>query len=151
SVTPLVAGDTQLREEIDLANEALKTPWPESSSGVAAKLTARVRATFAKGKRLLSPDALGAQIERLLLEQRRYQRRTVFGDEWIRGLLLLQAPGNPIPTYLPSTLSKRLPMFQALRVRILAEAHLQQDQYENHPTALRAVALARCAVVGAGR
>ena len=44
-----------------------------------------------------------------------------------------------------TNLTKKLPMFQTMRVRIIAEAHLQQDQYETHPSALRVVALGRVA------
>jgi hypothetical protein len=39
-------------------------------------------------------------------------------------------------------------MFQRFKVRVIAEVHLQQDQYESHPHALRAVALARVAPGG---
>ncbi len=38
-------------------------------------------------------------------------------------------------------------MFQRLRVRVIAEVHMQQDQYESHPIALRVVALARVSVL----
>jgi hypothetical protein len=34
-------------------------------------------------------------------------------------------------------------MFQRLKARLIAEVHMQQDQYESHMTALRVVALAR--------
>jgi hypothetical protein len=38
---------------------------------------------------------------------------------------------------------KQLPLFRRLRIRTLAEAHFQADQYESHAAALKAVAVAR--------
>jgi hypothetical protein len=40
-------------------------------------------------------------------------------------------------------------MFQRLKVRIIAEVHMQQDQYEAQPIALRVVALARVTALAA--
>ena len=39
-------------------------------------------------------------------------------------------------------------MFARFRARLIAEAHLQQDQYEESPVALKAVALARVVPLG---
>ena len=39
-------------------------------------------------------------------------------------------------------LAAQLPMFARFHTRLIAEAHLQQDQYEESPVALKAVALA---------
>jgi hypothetical protein len=39
-------------------------------------------------------------------------------------------------------------MFQRFRAKIIAEAHLSQDQYETNPTALKVVAVARVMPVG---
>jgi hypothetical protein len=52
-----------------------------------------------------------------------------------------------VPAYLPEALAKQLPMFQRFRARIIAEALLQQDEYETQPTALKVVALGRLAPV----
>jgi hypothetical protein len=144
AVTPLVAGDKKLKDTVDTVNELLKTPWLQSSTGVAEGLTAKVKEAFAQGNRMLPPSYLDQHTERMLLEQRHYQRRTVFGEPAIRSLLVpLIGHTTPIPTYLPDALSKQLPMYQRFRVRLISEVHLQQDQYESHPTALRVVAFAR--------
>lgn len=146
AVTPLIAGDKKLKETVDTVNELLKTPWLQSGTGVAEGLTGRVKEAFAQGNRMLPPSYLETHTERILLEQRHYQRRTVFGEPWIRSLF--SSPGGAsqtIPAYLPETLSKKLPMFQTMRVRLIAEAHLQQDQYETHPSALRVIAIGRVA------
>jgi hypothetical protein len=42
-------------------------------------------------------------------------------------------------------------MLQRMKARLIAEVHMQQDQYETNPSALRVVALARVGAVAAGR
>ncbi len=143
AVTPLIAGDKKLKETVDTVNELLKTPWLQSSSGVAEGLTLRVKEAFAQGNRMLPPSYLDSHTDRMLLEQRHYQKRTVFGELWIRSVLLPSGAQQPLPAYLPESLSKKLPMFQRFKARLIAEAHMQQDEYENHPAALKVVALGR--------
>jgi hypothetical protein len=143
AVSPLIAGDKKLKETVDTVNELLKTPWLSSSSGVAERLTQQVKDAFAQGNRMLPPSYLETHTERMLLEQRHYQKRTVFGEPWIRSVLLPSGSGTPMPAYLPEALAKKLPMFQRFKARIVAEAHMQQDEYENHPAALKVVALGR--------
>jgi hypothetical protein len=132
-----------LKETVDTVNELLKTPWLQSSSGVAEGLTGRVKEAFAQGNRMLPASYLDTHTDRMLLEQRHYQKRTVFGELWIRTTLVQSGSQTPIPAYLPESLSKKLPMFQRLKARLIAEAHMQQDEYENHPAALKVVALGR--------
>lgn len=50
---------------------------------------------------------------------------------------------NAIPTYIPESLAKKLPLFQRFKVRMIAEIHLAIDQIETHPLALKSAALAR--------
>jgi len=150
AVTPLIAGDKKLRETVDTVNELLKTPWLGSSSGVAEGLTTRVKESFAQGNRMLPPSYLETHTERVLLEQRHYQRRTVFGEKVIRSLFVAQGASSPVPAYLPESLANRLPMFQRFRARLVAEAQLQQDESEASAVALRVVALGRVVVL-AGR
>lgn len=143
AVTPLIAGDKKLKETVDTVNELLKTPWLQSSSGVAEGLTLRVKEAFAQGNRMLPPSYLDTHTDRMLLEQRHYQKRTVFGELWIRSVLMPAGSQQPMPAYLPESLAKKLPMFQRFKARLIAEAHMQQDEYENHPAALKVVALGR--------
>jgi hypothetical protein len=143
AVTPLIAGDKKLKETVDTVNELLKTPWLQSSSGVAEGLTLRVKEAFAQGNRMLPPSYLDTHTDRMLLEQRHYQKRTVFGELWIRSVLMPAGSQQPMPAYLPESLTKKLPMFQRFKARLIAEAHMQQDEYENHPAALKVVALGR--------
>jgi hypothetical protein len=148
AVTPLIAGDKKLKEVVDTANELLKTPWIHGSSGVAEGMTQKVRDTFAQAPRMLPPGYLDTHTQRILLEQRHYQKRSVFGEEAIRGELTPAGSQIPIPAYIPLGLAKKLPMFQRLKVKLIAEAHAQQDQFESHPNALRVVALGRSLTLG---
>jgi hypothetical protein len=150
AVTPLISPerDKKLKETVDTANELLKTPWIHSSSGIADGMTQKVREAFAQGSRMLPAGYLDTHTQRILLEQRHYQKRSVFGDEAIRSELVPAGSQVPIPTYLPSGLAKKLPMFQRLKVRLIAEAHVQQDQFESHSSALRVVALGRAVTLG---
>ncbi len=145
AVSPLTAGDKKLKEIVETVNDLLKTPWLQGSSGVAEGLTTRVKEAFAQSGRLLPPGYLDAHTERRLLEQRHYQHRTLLGRRWIRCTLTPAGASAPIPAYLPDELATRLPMFQRMKARLIVEVQVQQDQYEAHPHALRAVALARVA------
>jgi hypothetical protein len=151
AMTPLAGSDKRLKESIDSLTELLKTPYLQGASGVVEKLTREIRDQFREANRALPAGYLDAHVERLLLEQRRYSIRKVFGGEFIRALL--GAPGGdggrgssaeaPLPVYLPKALDQTLPMLVVMKVRLIAEAHLQQDPYDTSPYALRAVALGR--------
>jgi hypothetical protein len=143
AATPLVPNDKKLKDTVDTANEVLKTPGIQGSPNVAESLTARVKEAFAQANRMLPAGYLEAQTERVLLEQRHYQKRTLFGEAWIRGLLTPPGTSAPIPTYLPEPLGKQLPLFQRFRARVLVDVHMQQDQFETHPCALKVVAIGR--------
>jgi hypothetical protein len=143
AVSPLVAGDKKLKEVVDTVNELLKTPWLSRSGSVAEGLTGRIKEAFGQGNRMVPPSYLQEHTERMLLEERHYQKRTIFGQTWLRTLFTPAFSQDPIPTYLPEALTKQLPMFQRLKTRLIAEVHMQQDQYETNPIALRVVALAR--------
>jgi hypothetical protein len=165
AVTPLIGADKRLKDTVDSINELLKTPYLQGSSGVVEKLTRDLRTQFREANRALPASYLDAHVERLLLEQRRYAIRKVFGGEFIRALLT--SPGSsgsdsgsggksssasePIPVYLPKLLDQTLPMLVVMKVRIIAEAHLQQDPYDSSPYALRAVALGRSSQLDALR
>jgi hypothetical protein len=143
AAAPLAGTDKKLKDTIDGVNEILKTPGLKSSSGVAEGLTARVKEAFTQANRMLSPTYLDTNAERMLLDQRHYQRRTLFGELFIRGLLAHPLAQSPVVAYLPDSMSKELPMFQTLKVRVIAEVHPALDQYESSSTALRIVALGR--------
>jgi hypothetical protein len=147
AITPLVGNDKRLKESIDSMSELLKTPYLRGSTGVPEKLTRELRDQFRDANRSLPASYLDTHVERLLLEQRSYSVRKVFGGEFIRAIL--STPGTvgssdpPIPVYVPKHLDQTLPMLVVMKARLIVAAHLQQDPYEPSPYALRAVALGR--------
>ena len=107
--------------------------------------TSRVQDAFRKMRKAVPPGYLEDQTERVLVEKRLYQRREVFGGPHLRALLHLAPGSKPWPLYIPEAIATRLPMFARFPVRILADAALQEDQYETHPSSLRASAIGRVA------
>jgi hypothetical protein len=143
SLAPLAGEDKKLKETLDAVKALLETPLLRGSSQGVGNLTQQLKDQFHLGKRSLPVGYLDAHVERILLEDRRYQKRTLFGEGWIRAVLASPGGDGAIPTYLPEGLGKKLPLVSRMKARVLASAHLSQDQYEAHPYALRAIALGR--------
>lgn len=145
AVTPLIAGNKELQDTVDAVKELMQTPWLEGAGAgeVAEGLTEKVRAAFKRGDRIVDPGYLDSHTERILLERRCYQRRTLLGGKWIRALLAPSASKVKIPTYIPEALATELPMFTSFAARVIGEAHVQQDQYETHTTAIKVAAFGR--------
>ena len=74
---------------------ALKTADELTPPSVAEGMTARIRETFAQGKRAVPDTHLVEQTDRVLLAQRRYQKRIVFGAPHLRCLIcaIVEAEG----------------------------------------------------------
>lgn len=140
--------DEALKAAIASAREIMQASPPPPPS-VAEAATARLREAFVREKKALPGDHLDAQMERLLLAGRHYQKREVLGGTFLRVLLWLPLDTAPLLAYLPVDLAKKLPMYRRTRARMIAEVHPAQDQYEAQPHALRVLALAR-AGMGAG-
>ncbi|HEX4403428.1 MAG TPA: DUF2169 domain-containing protein [Polyangia bacterium] len=142
ATSPFAAGDKKLKEATDLATELLATPWLDGATDVIESLITRVRDAFQHGARGLPPGFLDARVERTLLRQRKYMKVHVLGGTWIRAQLDATG-GGAVPVYLDEALAERMPLFRRFAVRLIAEVHLAQDQFEAHPHALRAIAVAR--------
>jgi len=143
AMAPLVTEENKkLKDALEAAGEVLKTPLLQAPSNV-EMVTSELRDALRQSKRSVTPSQLDAHIERVLLDGRKYQKRTVFGDEQIRALCVPAGENAAIPAYLPESLASRLPLMLRMKARLLAEAHAQQDQYEAHPNALRVLALGR--------
>ncbi len=142
--TPLAGNDEALKNVIREARDFLAggdvCPPP-----IVEGYTARLREAFSRIRKSLSYDVLETQVERALLEGRHYQKRQVLGMTAIRALLhsSTTAGARPAPVYLPDDLARRLPMYTRFRTRMIAELYLQEDQYEQHPGALKVHAIGR--------
>ncbi len=143
TITPLSAGDENLKATLQSAREILGLPNLQSAPAVAEGMNRRVLEAFGRAKRAVTVESIEAQTERALLEQRAYQRRRVFGGKHLRGLLTMHGAKEPIPTYLPEALAEQIPLYTRFRVRLVAEVRAAEDQYEAHPAALRVLAVAR--------
>jgi hypothetical protein len=141
SAKPLAKDDKKLADLLDSINDLIGTPLLEGP-GVVDGMLREIRDAVAQSKRTLPVKYLDQHVERVLLEQRKYQRRTVFGKPCVRALLGGSRDGG-VPVYLPEDVSAKLPLVSQLKVRIIAEAHTSQDQYESHVHALKVVALGR--------
>ena len=139
---PFLGADKKLREVAANAAEALKAEG-RLPGDIASGLTRRVEEAFAQGQRSVAPGYLDASVERILLEGRRYARKTLFGEPRLRALLAFPGGSAPIPTYLPEALATRLPLFRRFKARAIVELRPQEDQYETHPDALLVLALGR--------
>jgi hypothetical protein len=144
TVAPFVTPEAEsLKNAVESAKEFLKTADELTPPSVAEGMTTRIRTAFADSKRGVPDTHLVEQTDRVLLSQRRYQKRIVFGALHLRSLVHLPGSSTPVPAYLPESLAKKLPMFQRFRARFIAEVHQQADQYETHHASLRVIALAR--------
>lgn len=143
AVTPLMSGDLRLKEKVDAIQELLRTPWLQSASTIADGLVLQLKEIFAQGNRILPARYLETHTDRILLENRHYQKRVVLGHPSLRSLLTPAGSSVSIPVYLPGTLARELPMFQKFSVRMIAEVRPQLDQYESNPVCLRALAIGR--------
>jgi hypothetical protein len=149
TVAPMVGTDEVLKTAIKDARDFLASPDQICPGTVIEGYTTRIREAYQRARRSIAFDQLEVQIERVLLEGRCYQKRQVLGMNTIRALLGTGTGSSsvrPAPVYLPEDLAKKLPLFQKFRTRVIVELYMQEDQYEQHPAALKALALGRIQV-----
>jgi hypothetical protein len=126
--SPLALGDKKLKDTLDSVNEVLKIPGLHSAGGIADGLTRRVEEVFApvRDRQKLPVDYLETGRTRMLLAQRHYQRRTLWGAAWLRGLLR-PTGGGAVVAYVPEELANKLPQVQAMRVKVVGEMDSWQE------------------------
>ena len=126
--SPLALGDKKLKDTLDGVNEVLKIPGLHSAGGFADGLTRRVEEAFApvRERQKLPADYLETGRTRMLLAQRHYQRRTLWGTTWLRGLLR-PTDGGAVITYVPEELANKLPQVPVMRVKVLGEVDSWQE------------------------
>lgn len=140
---PFADADENLKKAVESATVFFSNTDAVASPEVVTAMTGRVREAFQQAtSRPVPASFLDEQTERVLLEKRALQKREVFGGSYARAILAFGGTAG-VPTYVPWDVAKKLPIFRRLRVRVLAEAHNQADQYESHVAALKVVALAR--------
>lgn len=142
AAAPLAKDDKRLTDLLAAVDQVVGTPLAQGNAGPVEGLLRDLRDALAQNKRPWSAKVLDAHVERTLLTERTYQKRTVFGEPCVRTLLGTGREGG-VPCYLPASVADRLPLVAQMKVKLLVEAHPSQDQYESHPHALRVVALGR--------
>jgi hypothetical protein len=144
TVQPLMREeDEDLKAAVEHARDFLGMPDLICPPSVLNGFTKRIHDEFDAEALSLVESYLGDETDRVLLDNRLYQKRTVYGAPHLRTLLDLRSDETPIPTYLPEAIAGELPLFQRFKVRLLAEALLKEDQNESSDVALRALALVR--------
>jgi hypothetical protein len=146
-VRPITGGDKRLSDVLDAQEDLAKMPWLEGSNGIADGLRERIREVFVSAKRVVSWDYVDAHVERMLLERRCYQARTLWGKKWIRALMRMPN-GIDVPVYVPDAQREELPLFKRFRARILGEVEGKEDRYESSEVAVKVVGLGRVASHG---
>lgn len=143
-VTPIASADEIIKNAVKEAREFL-AGGEACPPAIVDGYTARIREALGRGRKALTPEALDAHVERVVLEGRHYQTRQVLGMKAIRGLLhTATATGaKPAPIYMPDELTGKLPLFSRFKARAIVELFIQEDQYEAHPAALKVRALGR--------
>ncbi|MEZ4439461.1 MAG: DUF2169 domain-containing protein [Polyangiaceae bacterium] len=141
-LAPLAIGDAKLRAELDEVQKLLDSPLSLRIRGTADRISRELETQFARQHRA-AVAGLPSKVEALLLEDRAFTRRPVFGAPHVRATLSCSDDETPVVVYLPVAVADQLPLYPSLRCRLLAEVHPQQDAGETHPLALSLVALGR--------
>jgi hypothetical protein len=147
--SPMAGLDKRLKDLLDAANELVQSDW-KCTALAADNMTSRLKEAFGQANRTLPANFLDQNVERVLLEQRSYQKRMILGEKRLRAHMVPEGSSTAIPCYLSEELEAKLPLFQKFRASIVAEVRGQQDQYETNPLALVGLAIARVQVLGAG-
>ena len=141
---PLAVADKKLKDALDQAADIAKSDRPSTVAMIESAL-GRVRAAFAAANKVYPAQFLETTTERILIEERRYQKRTVFGAPKLVGTLHLQ-PAGSFPLYLPDALTSTLPLLPRFRARVIAEPHPRQDLADPEGTVLLVLAIGRVVV-----
>ncbi len=139
---PLATNDKRLKDAIGSASEIAKL-GASAPPDVLDGTLLRVREAFDAAYRSMAQAYLDSRAERVLLIERRFAERSVFGEKRVRGEFVHSGASAPVPCYLPQALAARWPLLPRLRVRVIAELRYREDGDETHAEALVAFAVAR--------
>jgi hypothetical protein len=143
TLSPVAGDDKKLREALGQVGELLESPLLAVQTETVNNFIRHLRQLYERSRRAVSIDYIDDTVERVLLSERRYQRRTLLGARWIRAMFTPSDHDRAIPSYLPEDLHDALPLMKTFEARLIAEARLKVDQYENHAHALRVMTLGR--------
>lgn len=139
---PLALGDDKLQGELEQVGKLLDSSYSLRVGGTAERVSRQLEQLFTP-KHRAAVEGIGDKVQRLLLEDRAFARRKVFGASQLRATLTCSDTDDPVVAYLPEEIGEQLPLFASFRSRVLAEVHPRQDAAERHPLALSVVAVGR--------
>lgn len=141
-VPSLGSRDERLQLALDAATTFLATPGAAYAPPLVRRHLAEVRQVYSTGKHATPMDEIDQLVNRALLEQRHYQKRSVLGGEHLRAVLHCFGQSQPFVVYVPLDAAANLPLAPTFCARLLAEVHYAQDDQETDSIALRSLALA---------
>jgi hypothetical protein len=139
-VAPYLRRNETLRLEVEVGQQLLSDARDGGSPDAATEQTERIRRAYAVDP-AVDAAVVAQRIERMLLDRHAFQRRELLGSTWTRAQLVTGA--TTLPCYLPEALTEALPRYSAFPARLVCEIYPRQDQYEDNPKALKALALGR--------
>lgn len=147
SVKPMATSDKRLEQAITQAELTADSPLGKSV-GIAENMTAQLHEAWRSGgRRPFSEDQLKQQVERLLLEERKYRSYKLLGGEWLHAQLVggdgQPEAGGGVVAYLPKSIANELPLSRKLKVHMLVEVIPSQDETLPGYSATKVIALAR--------
>lgn len=137
----LASGDKRLADTASPASELLGRPHPNAGGAATRQLAALREQHLALFGKAATAASFDAEIERLLVDERTFEERTLFGEKQL--VFALGSGASALPAYAPEAVRAVVPLFEVVRARVIAEVHARQDRAEGAPFALRLVALAR--------
>lgn len=137
---PVAGGDKRLLATLAIAEESLASPVPPRSD-TALGLSRQIEQ--ASVSLSLPARYVASEVERVLLEGRKYKRRTLLGAARVRADLIVGREGSVFPLYVLDAVASSLPLLPAYPVTALCEVRPREDVAEAQSEALFAVALGR--------
>ncbi|HTJ80488.1 MAG TPA: hypothetical protein VL400_02160 [Polyangiaceae bacterium] len=140
---PLAATDKRFKETYDSSSELTKStrkvtvPMLESARE-------RLRQAFvAAASKAYPANYLEATTERILVDERKFLKKTVLGEPRLVASILPNGSATPLLIYLPAALENVVPALPKFKARVLAEPHLKQEAGEGDATTLLVLAFGR--------
>jgi hypothetical protein len=137
---PVAGTDKKILAALALGQEALaagSATRPDTAQTLARQIEQ------AASSLSLPPRYVASNAERMLLEDRKYKRRTLFGAPRVRAELTFTGAEAPLLVYLPDASATSLPLLPSFPVVALCEVRAREDLVEAQPEALIAMALGR--------
>jgi hypothetical protein len=152
TVAPLAPSGSEVHAAAEAARAVIADPLLQGCSFVAGTLAEALRRAASRPLDARTPPlpALDERLERMLLERRAYQTRTVLGAPRIRALLADAEGAVALPCYLPRAVATALPLAASLVVRVLGELYARQDASEACTVAVKVTALERIVRIHTG-